>query len=449
MIRTSKTVCLMSLALAVQLAACQSDDLNDLRPELIISPGNPTDSAEHYVLDFGNVDIGSTKSLSITINDQSLVKLTLQPADVTAPFGTVITDVQTISPHDTYKPTEAGPSMTSVTLVSDSVDAGVLNRIVDLKGTGVVPAPPVCTFTVAPTSVDFGSVMEGQSKTSGVHVTNTGTASCPLTAAIAPTSSTAFTLAAGQPAMTSVAIGATVPIGVTFTPLTSSGTFAGTLDLTIAGTAMHVPLSGTSPAPPAPCTWSVDPMNISFGFVSVGMTKTSGVTVKNTGSSTACSISNVAIGSGSATAFTLASGQATTGALAAGASMAINVTFDPMTANDSYDGTLTFLVGTATVTVPLNGATPGGCPNPNANGSCGSATAPVYVNSDTTLYTFDPATHAVTFVANFTGTLDAIWDIAIQVECCSAAVPPARSTLSMWEPVRAPLSAPTTSAPTR
>ena len=125
-----KSAPVICLALAFHLVGCQGDDSNSLRPDLIIVPGNPTDSADHYVLDFGTVPVGSTVSHSITITNQSLVPLTLQPSDVASPFGTVITDVQTIAPHDslligfTYKPTEPGPSATSVTLVSDSSTRG-------------------------------------------------------------------------------------------------------------------------------------------------------------------------------------------------------------------------------------------------------------------------------------------------------------------------------------
>lgn len=416
-----KSARLLCLALAVHLAGCQDDNLNDLRPELIITPGNPTDSADHYVLAFGSVQVGSTVSRSITITNQSLVPLTLQPADVAAPFGTVIADVQTIAPHDaltigfTYKPDEAGPSATSVTLVSNSVDAGVLNRIIDLTGTGTTPPPAVCTFTVEPMSVDFGSVTAGQTKNAGARVTNTGTAACPVTdIQIAAGSSPAFTLAAGEATSTSVAVGSSVPIIVTFAPATSSGTFQGTLDFAVAGTAVQVPLSGTSPAPAAPCTYSVTPTSIGFGIVQVNATMTSGVVVKNTGSSTPCSVSNVEIGAGSASAFTLATGQATTGTLAPGATMNIDVTFAPVDADSSFDGTLTFVVTPGTTeTVPLNGATPGGCPDPNANGTCGSATAPVYVNTDTALYTFDPSTHTVTHVSDFADSGDAMWALAI------------------------------------
>ena len=89
---------------------------------------------------------------------------------------------------------------------------------------------------------------------------------------------------------------------------------------------------------------------------------TSGVTVKNTGTSTPCSIASVAIGMGSDLAFTLATGQATTGTLAAGATMDRRRDVRPGDANSSYQGTLTFDVSGAAVTVPLSGATPGGCP---------------------------------------------------------------------------------------
>jgi hypothetical protein len=411
---------LLSLVLAVHLVGCADDNLNGLRPELIITPGNPIDGVDHYVLDFGDVDVGTTVSRSVTISDVSLVKLTLQPTQIAAPFGTVISDVQVIEPHDTlvigftYKPAEPGPSTTSVTLVSDSSDAGVLNRIIDLKGTGVVAPPPVCTFTVSPMAIDFGSVEAGQTKTSGVRITNTGTAACTGTAAIAASSSTAFTLASGQSSQLSVPVGSSIPVGVTFAPTMSNASYAGTLNLVVAGTPMAIPLSGMSPAPPAPCTYSVTPTSIYFGVVSIGTMKTSGVVVKNTGSSTPCSISNVAIAAGSNSAFTLAAGQATSETLAAGASTNLDVTFSPLDASMSYQGTLTFVItpGT-TVSVPLSGATPGGCPHPNANGTCGTATAPLYVNSNTTLYTFEPATHTVTFVSNFSGNLDDIWDIAI------------------------------------
>ncbi len=104
----------------------------------------------------------------------------------------------------------------------------------------------------------------------------------------------------------------------------------------------------TSVPPPASPVFSVTPTSINFGTVVVGKSATSSVTVTNTGGST-LTISNIVSTSSKYTV------SPTSGSIAAGASMAVNITFTPtnkttVTANINFTHNAAGSSGVVTVT---------------------------------------------------------------------------------------------------
>src|SRR5439155_1632144 len=105
--------------------------------------------------------------------------------------------------------------------------------------------------------VDFGNVAAGHAKTSGVRVTNTGSADCNVSdVQIAAGSDPAFSIPTGQ--VTSLTLSAgrdSFPVGVVFAPAMAGRAFAGklTFQMSPPGMPVEIPLAGSSlPSCPDP-----------------------------------------------------------------------------------------------------------------------------------------------------------------------------------------------------
>ena len=138
----------------------------------------------------------------------------------------------------TFKPTTTGAMNATLNVNADGGDG---KQMVALSGTGLVP-----TYTVSPTSLAFGSVPHGTTSTAQtVSVTNAGTQVLPITS---------ITLTGNNPRQfhktttcgTSVAVGGSCPISVTFKPITT-GAMKATLNVNAGGGdgTQTVALSGT------------------------------------------------------------------------------------------------------------------------------------------------------------------------------------------------------------
>ena len=89
---------LLVLTAALTLGACADSNLQDLNPKLEVEPGTKKDSAGHYLLDFGNVSIGTKDELSILVTDAGRVTLTLRPPAAESPFGAALTTARAVAP---------------------------------------------------------------------------------------------------------------------------------------------------------------------------------------------------------------------------------------------------------------------------------------------------------------------------------------------------------------
>jgi hypothetical protein len=172
-------------------------------------------------------------------------------------------------------------------------------------------------ISISPTAVGFGSVATGAtSAAQTVTVTNSGTASAPVTAV-----STSGDFSQTNTCGTSIAAGGSCTVSVKFTP-TASGSRTGNLTVTASGITSTIPLSGTGVAP-GPIL-NPSPSSLSFAGTIVGNSAaTQTVTVTNSGTASA-TVSGVAV-SGD---FTQTNNCAT---LAVGAGCTVTVTFKPTT----------------------------------------------------------------------------------------------------------------------
>lgn len=377
-----------------------------------VLPGASATSGIHFV-NKGSVDCDLTEIQLDPTSDAAFTIVSGQPSFATVPPG----EGGGYPIGVTFAPPQAGPAFT-----------GKLTFTVGPQGTKVeVPLNGAskegdCAFTVAPTAINFGNVLSGQTKTSSVTVTQTGPADCEISAVqVDPSSSPAFTLAAGQASSASLnPTSNTFAIRAVFSPTAAGAAFSGKLTFLVGpqNTTFEVPLSASSSQ--SACGYRVTPSSLAFGAVVAGHPKTLTATVSRTGSTT-CAISGLQIDPASNAAYTLASGQATSGSLPnALSSFPIKVTFNPPAVGTSFTGKATFQIGPpgATVNVLLSGSSPPLCSNPNPDGTCPAATGSVYLNTSTDLYRFDPTTHQAVRVGAFNGSGGSfsMYDIAINTQ---------------------------------
>ena len=138
----------------------------------------------------------------------------------------------------TFKPTSVGLKSAKLSVNAGN---GAGTKTVSLSGTGVM-----ATFSIAPDSLSFGSVLRGvTSAAKTVTVTNTATVALPMTSvALAGTSPGQFSQTNNCPAQ--VAVGGKCTVSVKFKP-TSTGSKSATLVVTPGGgaAAKSVALYGT------------------------------------------------------------------------------------------------------------------------------------------------------------------------------------------------------------
>ncbi len=185
-------------------------------------------------------------------------------------------------------------------------------------------------LSLSGSSVDFGSVTVGTSKTLSMTVSNTGTAS--ITVSSATISTKYFSLSAPSLPVAILA-GQSTPVSVVFSP-NAAGTFNATASITsnASNSAATLSLTGTGIASGQ---LAVSPTSESFGSVTVGSQSNQTITLTNN-SGTTVNISQAVV---SGTGFTL-SGITTPLALNASQSTTFTVTFAP-NASGSASGNVT------------------------------------------------------------------------------------------------------------
>jgi hypothetical protein len=245
----------------------------------------------------------------------------------------------------------------------------------------------VCTLSVTPASIDYGTVPIGSSATQSATLTNVGSAVCDVSQIeIASGSDPEFTLTGGQALSLSIQVGASATVPVTFTATDRTPPHKKTGKLTLktgdpANPTATVPLTANVDVG---CELTISPNPLDFGNLTLNQTSTAPVTLTNTGTQ-ACTVAQIQLGAGTDIDFTLPS-QPTFFTITVGGNAQIQVTFDAANPPPNRrNGTLTFVsndTANLNVSVPLTGY---------IDTNCTSAGLLIYVvDNNNTFSTFNP-----------------------------------------------------------
>jgi hypothetical protein len=268
---------------------------------------------------FNNVVVGSNSSQTITLTNSGNASITIN--SVTAGgagfSASGITAGQMIAAGGTatfsagFAPTAPGAVSGSITIGSTATNSTL---VVSLSGTGTQAA-----LSANPSSINFGSILDGDTSTVNVTLTNSGTANLSISAANA--SGTGFTMSTLSPQ--TLTPGGTATFTVTFAP-TSPGNATGTVSVTSTapGSPLIIGLSGSGATTQAQL--AISPSTVPFGNVNVGSNSSQTVTLTNTGNATLNITAATITGSGYTMTLVPTS-------IAAGGNTTFNVTFTPTT----------------------------------------------------------------------------------------------------------------------
>ncbi len=240
----------------------------------------------------------------------------------------------------TFDPTAVGSRSATLSITDNAGNTAGTIQTAALTGT----ATGVAKIAFSPASLTFGSTDVGASSAVGtITVSNPGTATLPITGiSIAPTGNFTETNTCG----TTLAVGSTCAISVTFSPK-SSGTLTATVSVAdgATGSPQTVALTGTAVGVP---TASLSETTVAFGNQAVGVASAAQtVTLTNTGSGPLV-VTALKLGGANAADFA-ATSTTCPGTLAAGAACAIGITFKPPVAG-AASATLTLTDNTGLVT---------------------------------------------------------------------------------------------------
>jgi len=273
---------------------------------------------------FGSVAVGSSKTISLTIQNNGTAPVVISADTVHATGFSVsgLTIPHTISVGGfipisvKFAPASTGLSSGYVLFTSNATNSSAQYAV---SGTGVSSSPGAVTTT--PSTVTFGTVADGTTNSQTVQLKNTGSSS--VTISSATVSGTGFKLSGISLPLT-LAAAQTSSFTVAFGP-TASGSVTG--NVTIKSNAATNPtytmaLSGTGAS--ATRTISLGATSLNFGSEILGGSIPLEVAVKNTGNSS-LTISQINVnGSG----FSVTSGISGT-TISAGQTANLNVVFAP------------------------------------------------------------------------------------------------------------------------
>jgi hypothetical protein len=297
-------------------------------------------------LSFGAVATGTTtqKQITLTNTGTAAVKISSISSVGAGVTTSGITTPATLNPSQnatltvSFDPTAAGGTTGTITIVSN---AGNSPLTIPVTGSGAQAG-----LAISPASFNFGSVVDGQTKSQTITITNTGTAG--LTVASLSENGSAYSVS-GLVTPATIPAGSTATFSVLFAPSTA-GSLSGTVSMV--SNAPNSPnvlaLSGTGTA--ASVTLSSSPSSLSFTNVNAGTSSSKAVTVTNTGN-TSVNVSQITV---NAKNFAV-SGMTMPVTLGAGKSASMNVSFSP-TASENVTGNITVATSQGTTDViPVSG----------------------------------------------------------------------------------------------
>jgi hypothetical protein len=303
-------------------------------------------SANSSSLNLGNVNAGSHASQNIVLSNTGNAPVNISSIKVAGNGFSEggITPPAVINPSlsatlvVTFTPPTAGIAAGTVTITSDASSAPL---VISLSGTGVQPG-----LSVSPTSFNFGSVVDGQTKTQNFTITNTGTSA--LTLSQIGVSGAGYSVT-GLATPSSLAAGQSTTFSVEFAPSTAGNLTGG---VSITSNAPNSPagivLSGTGVA--ASVTVSASPTSLSFGNVNAGVASAKSVTLTNNGNAN-LTLSQITVNAKNFTA----SGITTPKVIGPGQTASLSVTFTPAS-SESVTGSITVISSQgANAVIPVSG----------------------------------------------------------------------------------------------
>ncbi|MGH9498261.1 MAG: choice-of-anchor D domain-containing protein [Terriglobales bacterium] len=270
-------------------------------------------------INFGNVQVGSNKTITETVTNTGGVDVNISQAKPTGTGFSIngitppltLTPGQSITFNVVFTPPSPGSDSGNVAIKSDASNP-TLN--IPLSGAGVAPG----TLTPTQANINFGNVQVGHNKSVSETVTNTGGSNVNISQATA--SGTGFSISGINPPLT-LTPGQSVTFNVVFTPpspANDSGNVAIKSDAS--NPTLNIPLSGVgTPAGQL----AVNPTSLNFGNVVVGNSSQKTAQLQATGATVIVSSVNV-----SDPQFTV-SGLAFPLTLSAGQNAQFTVTFTP------------------------------------------------------------------------------------------------------------------------
>jgi len=270
---------------------------------------------------FGNVAVGSSRTIAVTITNAGLktMKIGSESVQATGYTASGLSFPESLSPGGSvilsvkFSPTSSGLQAGSIALKNPSGSVSVNYAV---SGTGVNPAKLAAT----PASVSFGAVAVATGNSQTVQLKNTGGTSLSISSAVL--SGSGFTMS-GLTIPQTLAPAQTVNFTVGFTTsslVSEVGSI--TLKSNASDGVLTVALSGSGTA--ATRTISVSANSLNFGNELVGASSSQAVTLKNTGNSSV-TLSQISV---SGTGFS-ATGGLSGATIAAGQTAQLGVVFAP------------------------------------------------------------------------------------------------------------------------
>jgi hypothetical protein len=274
-------------------------------------------------LSFGNISTGSNSVKQVVVTNTGSGPVQITGVGVTG-TGFTVSGVATpttvnasgqVTLSVTFAPTTTG-NVSGTLSVTSNASGSPLS--IPVSGAGVQPG-----ITISPASFNFGSVVDGQTKSQAFTITNSGTAS--LTISQLSISAAGYSVS-GLSVPSTVAPGSSVSFSAVFAP-TTAGSLAGTVNVgsNAPNSPAAVALSGTGVA--QTLTLSFSATSFAFGNVNTGTSVTQTETITNTGNSNV-QISQINL---SATGYSL-SGAGAPVTLSPSQKLIFSVIFDPSAA---------------------------------------------------------------------------------------------------------------------
>lgn len=290
-------------------------------------------------LRFGEVIVGQSSTLPVTITNKGTVGFTISTMTASAGYATshpalplTLAPGQSVSVNVTFNPVSSGTDAGTI-LVNGSISF-------DVHGTGASST----SLIPNPSTVAFGSVQDGSTAKS--YVTLTNGKSTNTTISSVTQSGSQFGVQGLTLPMT-LTPGQSVTFSVLFSPQTS-GSVSGSLQFTNPknSTSAWLPLTGTGTSAGQ---LSLSPSNVSFGNVNVGSSASQNGSLTAVGASV-----TITSASSSSSEFSL-SGISLPATLSAGQSIPYSVAFTPQSSGTA-SATLSFASTASVATESLTGS---------------------------------------------------------------------------------------------